>query len=250
VDEPLLELTGVVAGYGAGDVLRGLDLAVPAGSVTCLIGPNGAGKSTVLRVVSGLLHPSAGAVRFRGRDLGRATPRQRLAAGIAHVPQESSLFPAMSVWENLLMGAYLLRDRALVRERAERAAEMFPLVTRRRAEHAGALSGGERRQVELARALMTDPALVLLDEPSIGLAPKARAAVFAAIAALPADGRTVVLVEQNARSGLAVADLGVVVQAGRVRLTGTGDELLADPRVGRLFLGAGATREGEREQGV
>jgi branched-chain amino acid transport system ATP-binding protein len=235
---PILELSGVVAGYGAGDILRGVDLTVAAGTVTCLIGPNGAGKSTVLKAVSGLIKPRLGSIRHEGRDISALNPRARLLLGIAQVPQERSLFPAMTVADNLLMGGHLIRDKKLVRERVAAAVEMFPICARRRHEHAGSLSGGEQKQVELARTLVLDPKIVLLDEPSIGLDPGARKLVFESISRLAATGRTVLLVEQNARSGLAVADFGAVLEAGTVRLTGTGAGLLGDPEVARLYLGA------------
>jgi len=236
---PLLALEGVVAGYGAGDILRGVDLTVEAGEVVCLIGPNGAGKSTVLKTVSGLLRPRLGRVLLDGEPITKLSPRERLGRAVVHVPQDRSLFPAMTVWENLLMGAYILRDRAEVRRRADRSAELFPIVAQRRHDAAGSLSGGEQKQVELARSLMLDPRLILLDEPSIGLEPRARRTVFESIAGLAADGRTVLLVEQNARSGLAVADRGAVLESGVVRLTGTGAALLTDPEVARLYLGGG-----------
>jgi branched-chain amino acid transport system ATP-binding protein len=234
----LLELQNITAGYGAGLVLRGVDLTVHTGGICCLIGPNGAGKSTVLKTVSGLLRPNGGRILFRGEDISRLSAKDRLGRGIVHVPQERSLFPAMSVWQNVRMGAYVLKDKALVRQRMEQVAERFPIVAQRRKSPAGALSGGEQKQVELARSLMLDPALVLLDEPSIGLAPKARAAVFTSISALAQAGRTVLLVEQNARSGLAVADQAAVLDGGRVALRGTGTELLASAEVARLYLGA------------
>lgn len=234
----LLTIRDVVAGYGAGDILKGVDLDVEAGEVTCLIGPNGAGKSTVLKTVSGLLRPRAGTVAFDGRELGRLSPRARLRLGIVHVPQDRSLFPTMTVWDNLLMGGYALDDQREVRRRAREAAEMFPICRDRANERAGSLSGGEQKLVELARTLVLDPQLVLLDEPSIGLEPRARQQVFDSIRELAASGRTVLLVEQNARSGLAAADRGVVLEAGRVRLVGSGASLLQDPEVGRLYLGA------------
>jgi branched-chain amino acid transport system ATP-binding protein len=235
---PLLTLTGVVAGYGAGDILKGVDLSVDPGTVTCLIGPNGAGKSTVLKTVSGLLRPRSGKVSFRGKELGKLSPRARLNLGIVHVPQDRSLFPAMTVWDNLLMGGYTVKDRRLLRERVERAAEIFPLCARRAGDQAGSLSGGEQKQVELARTLVLDPALILLDEPSIGLDPKSRRQVFASIRQLAETGRTVLLVEQNARSGLAASDFGAVLESGVVRLAATGAGLLEDPAVARLYLGA------------
>lgn len=234
---PLLALEGLVAGYGAGDILRGVNLTVEAGEVVCLIGPNGAGKSTVLKTISGLIRPRRGRVLLDGDPIDRLSPRERLVRAVVHVPQERSLFPAMTVWENLLMGGYVLRDRARLRQCAERCAEQFPIVARRRNEAAGSLSGGEQKQVELARSLMLEPRLILLDEPSIGLEPRARRAVFESIAGLASDGRAVLLVEQNARSGLAIAHRGAVLESGRVRLTGTGTGLLADPRVASLYLG-------------
>ncbi|MEV6055801.1 ABC transporter ATP-binding protein [Streptomyces sp. NPDC052107] len=235
---PILTLDAVVAGYGAGDILKGVHLTVEPGTVTCLIGPNGAGKSTVLKTISGLLRPKGGTVAFRGKPLGKLSPRERLGLGIVHVPQDRSLFPAMSVWDNLLMGGYTLKDHKVVQTRIERAVEAFPICTKRAREHAGSLSGGEQKQVELARTLVLDPALILLDEPSIGLDPKSRQQVFTSIRQLATDGRTVLLVEQNARSGLAASDVGAVLEAGRVRLVASGAELLDDPEVARLYLGA------------
>jgi branched-chain amino acid transport system ATP-binding protein len=235
----LLELGGVVAGYGAGDILKGVDLDVAAGTITCLIGPNGAGKSTVLKTISGLLHPRQGTVTFRGEQLNRLSPKARLHRGIVHVPQERSLFPAMTVTDNLLMGGYTVKDKKLLKERVDRAVEAFPICKQRAKEHAGSLSGGEQKQIELARTLILDPALILLDEPSIGLDPKARALVFSSIRSLTADAsRSVLLVEQNARSGLAAADVGAVLEGGLVRLVASGSSLLDDPEVAHLYLGA------------
>ena len=241
---PLLTLTAVVAGYGAGDILRGVDLTVEAGTVTCLIGPNGAGKSTVLKTVSGLLRPSRGTVTFQDEEISRLSPKARLLRGIVHVPQERSLFPGMTVWDNLLMGGYLVRDAELLQTRVDEAARAFPICRARAREHAGSLSGGEQKQVELARTLVLDPTLILLDEPSIGLDPKSRKVVFASIRALSKAGRTVLLVEQNARSGLAAADVGAVLESGVVRLVDTGANLLQNPQVARLYLGAAHTPPG------
>jgi branched-chain amino acid transport system ATP-binding protein len=233
----ILSLRSVVAGYGAGDILKGVDLDVEAGTVTCLIGPNGAGKSTVLKCVSGLLRPRAGAVAYRGDIITKLSPRDRLLRGIVHVPQERSLFPAMTVWDNVLMGGYTVKDQKEVRNRVAAAVEAFPICTERAKEHAGSLSGGEQKQVELARTLVMDPALILLDEPSIGLDPKSRRQVFASIRRLADQGRTVLLVEQNARSGLAASDVGAVLETGVVRLVASGPSLLDNPQVARLYLG-------------
>lgn len=237
MSDPILSLRGVYAGYGAGDILKGVDLDVEAGTVTCLIGPNGAGKSTVLKAVSGLLKPREGTVTFLGEPIQRLSARDRLLRGIVHVPQDRSLFPTMTVWDNLLMGGYVLRSSAEVRRRVEEAAEIFPICRTRARDHAGSLSGGEQKQVEFARSLVLDPKLILMDEPSIGLDPKSRSYVFESIRALAGQGRTVLLVEQNARSGLAASDWGAVLETGVVRLVDRGAALLDNAEVARLYLG-------------
>lgn len=241
MSEAILSLQSVVAGYGSGDILKGVDLEVQAGTVTCLIGPNGAGKSTVLKCVSGLLRPRRGSVTYRGDVIDHLSTRKRLVRGIVHVPQDRSLFPGMTVWDNLLMGGYAMPDQGRVRQRAEQAADAFPICRLRARDHAGSLSGGEQKQVELARTLVLDPGLVLLDEPSIGLDPKSRTQVFASIRQLARQGITVLLVEQNARSGLAASDMGAVLETGVVRLVDSGANLLTSPEVARLYLGGHAT---------
>jgi branched-chain amino acid transport system ATP-binding protein len=233
-----LELEGVRAGYGGGDILQGLDLSVDEGSLTCIVGPNGAGKSTVLRVISGLLRPSAGTVRFRGESVAGKSPRSILRRGIVQVPQERSLFPTMSVWENVRLGAFTVRDRRLIERRMAGVCETFPIVAERRHEPAASLSGGQQKIVEFARALMLDPALLILDEPSMGLDPKTRSLVFNTVREMNSAGRTLLLVEQNARSGLGIATHGVVMESGRVRLEGPGRDVLNNPEIGRLYLGA------------
>jgi branched-chain amino acid transport system ATP-binding protein len=233
-----LQLRGIVAGYGQGDILRGLDLEVPAGHITCLIGPNGSGKSTVLRVISGLLAPRSGQVLLAGENVTGWSPRALLNRGLAHVPQERSLFPAMSVWDNVLMGAYIRTDHDAVARRAAEIAERFPIVARRRHELAGSLSGGEQKTVEIARTMMLDPPVLCFDEPSAGLEPRARKTIFGALAELSSDGRTILLVEQNARSGLAIAQHGAILDAGIVRMVAPATELLDSPDVGRIYLGA------------
>jgi branched-chain amino acid transport system ATP-binding protein len=233
----LLALEGVVAGYGRGDILCGIDLTVEEGSVMCLIGPNGAGKSTVLRTVSGLLQPRDGRVMLAGEDISRLSPAKVLVRGVVQVAQDRSLFPLMTVWDNLLMGGHILGDRSLLRRRAEEIAERFPLIGERRDERACELSGGQQKLVEIARSLMLEPRLILLDEPTMGLDPKARHVLFELIRELNVEGRTLLLVEQNARAGLAMSQHGAVLDGGRVALTGTGSQLLDDPRVAELYLG-------------
>jgi branched-chain amino acid transport system ATP-binding protein len=230
----------VVGGYGGGDVLHGVDLEVPAEGVTCIIGPNGAGKSTVLKTISGLLQPREGSIELHGEPIHGLAPKAVLQRGVVQVPQERSLFPLMTVWENLLMGAYLLRDRREVARRAEAVADEFPLLRERARDRAGALSGGQQKLVEIARSLMAEPKVVLLDEPSMGLDPRARHRVFEAVASLASGGRTVLLVEQNARAALEIADRGVVMENGAVALIGEAGSLLADDRVAELYLGGRA----------
>jgi branched-chain amino acid transport system ATP-binding protein len=234
----LLELDGVTAGYGGGDVLHELTLSVDEGGITCVVGPNGAGKSTILRLVSGLIKPRLGGVRFHGESITGLTPRQILQLGIVQVPQERSLFPTMTVWENVRMGAYTLSDRALMERRMRTVCETFPIVAERRHERVAALSGGQQKIVEFARALMLDPKLLVLDEPSMGLDPKTHTVVFDLIRDMNRAGRTILLVEQNARSGLGLSSHGVVLESGRVRLEGTGAGVLGNGEIGRLFLGA------------
>jgi branched-chain amino acid transport system ATP-binding protein len=236
----ILRLHDVVAGYGAGDVLRGVDLSVERGTVMCLIGPNGAGKSTVLKTISGLLRPDRGRVVYRDEEIDQLRPRARLLRGIVHVPQERSLFPAMTVRDNLLMGGYAIQGGKVVKARMERAVAAFPICAARASASAGSLSGGEQKQVELARTMILEPELVLLDEPSIGLDPRSRRLVFDSIRTLSATGVTILLVEQNARSGLAASNTGAVLETGRVRLVAGAAELLEDPRMASLYLGAAA----------
>jgi branched-chain amino acid transport system ATP-binding protein len=238
VSDCLLELDGIEAGYGrAALVLRGLSIKVPEGSVVCLVGPNGAGKSTVLKVASGLLAPRSGRVVVDGADVTGQGPQQMLASGLSHVLQGHSVFREMTVAENVLLGAYTLKDRAVVDERAATVKRLFPIVGERWDALAGLLSGGEQKQVEFARSLMVTPKVVLLDEPSMGLDPKTTSAVFEQIVRMRDAGTAVLLVEQNARRALETADIGCVLDLGRVHTSGPAPELLADPRLGELYLG-------------
>jgi ABC-type branched-subunit amino acid transport system ATPase component len=233
----LLKLQNIYAGYDGGDVLKGVNIEVEQGTTTCIVGPNGAGKSTVLRVLSGLLKPRLGEITFDGKSLVGLTPRQVLALGIVQVPQSHSLFSRMTVHENVRLGAYMLHDNKLVEKRLHQVEEMFPIVKSRARDKAGSLSGGQQRLVEFARCLMLDPRVILLDEPSMGLDPRTFKQVIETIKLMQKDGRTILLIEQNARTGLSISDKGVVLESGRVRLEGTHTEVLNNPEIGHLYLG-------------
>ncbi|MDX6618665.1 MAG: branched-chain amino acid transport system ATP-binding protein [Gaiellales bacterium] len=233
-----VSIRGLVAGYGQDDILRGVDLEVESGTIVCVIGPNGAGKSTVLKAISGLVRCRRGTIEIGGTAVTGQSAREVLALGAVHVPQERSLFPLMTVWDNVLIGGHVLRDDKLVRHRAEALAERFPLIRERRRDRAGSLSGGQQKLIEIARALLLEPRVILMDEPSMGLDPKSRQTVFEMIRTLNESGQTVLLVEQNARAGLAIAHRGAVMDAGVVRLAAASADLLNDPRVAELYLGA------------
>lgn len=233
-----LRVEEIEAGYGrAALVLRGLSLEVRAGEVVCLVGPNGAGKSTVLKVVTGLLAPRSGRVLLGDLDITGMPAHRLLRMGVAHVLQGHSLFPDMTVGENIQLGGYAIDDRQLKRERIERVRTQFPIVAERWKSAAGLLSGGQQKIVEFARAMMLDPRVLLLDEPSMGLEPRSMRSVFRQIGALRDAGTAVLLVEQNARSALAMADRGCVLDLGRIRLEGAASELLADPRMASVYFG-------------
>lgn len=233
----LLELRNVYAGYGGSDVLRGVSLMVEKGTITCLVGPNGAGKSTVLSAISGLIKPRQGEIIFNGEPLGGLSPRRVLAKGVAQVPQNHSLFPTLTVRENVALGGYMLNNAALTRRRLAEIEDLFPTVKERANDRAGSLSGGQQRLVEFARCLMLDPSLILLDEPSMGLDPKTLKDVFTQVRTMQASGRTILLVEQNVRAGLNLASHGVVMESGQVRLDGPSQAVLNNPEIGALYLG-------------
>ncbi|MFJ5262469.1 ABC transporter ATP-binding protein [Streptomyces sp. NPDC088387] len=236
----MITLKALVAGYGkAGDILRGVEFTAPASTITCIVGPNGAGKSTVLKVCSGLLRPRAGNVLIGSDDISTRSPADILRKGVVQVPQHHGLFPSLSVRENVMLGAYTLRrEKERNRRRYAEIVEIFPLVAERANDKAASLSGGQRRTVEFARALMLSPKVVLLDEPTLGLDPKASAQLAGAVRTLKDADVTVLMVEQNVRFGLELADHAVVMESGRVLHTGDAKALLADPDMAQLFFGA------------
>ncbi|HEY0755158.1 MAG TPA: ABC transporter ATP-binding protein [Ktedonobacteraceae bacterium] len=243
----LLRIENIYAGYDGGDILKGVNIDIAAGTTTCVVGPNGAGKSTVLRVISGLLKPRQGKIIFDEQSIGGLTPRQVLDLGIVQVPQNHSLFPLMTVEQNVRLGAYILNDQRLVDRRLEQVREMFPIVKERAKEKASSLSGGQQRLVEFARCLMLEPRVILLDEPSMGLDPRTFKYVIDTIQVMKNSGRTILLIEQNARTGLSIADQGVVLESGRVRLSGTHTEVLNNPEIGHLYLGGSLSKSEDPE---
>jgi branched-chain amino acid transport system ATP-binding protein len=233
----LLNVSGVVAGYTAADeILKRVDFTVEDREIVCVIGPNGAGKSTLLKTIAGLLHPSQGAIELRGASLARLPPREITRLGVAYVPQEHNIFPTMSVRENLEIGGYV--DPARTPVRIGQVMERFPMLARKRQHAARTLSGGERQILAMAMALMVEPSLLLLDEPSAGLSPVAAESLFESILAINRDGPAIALVEQNASEALAIAHRAYLLVDGRNSRTGSAREVADDPDIRRLFLGA------------
>ena len=234
---PLLRAEGMTAGYGKMAILHDVTLEVRPGEMVSVIGPNGAGKSTAFKTIVGFLRPTSGRVVFDGQDIAGLRPDQVLVRGLAYVPQGRIVFPQMTVLENLEMGAYIERDSTRIRQALDRVCALFPILGERRSQKAGTMSGGEQQMVAIGRALMTTPKLIMLDEPSLGLAPKFVTLIFDKLTEMKRAGFTLMVVEQNAARALAVADRGYVLELGRNRFEGTGEALLADPEVKRLYLG-------------
>jgi branched-chain amino acid transport system ATP-binding protein len=241
--EPFVIIDDLRAGYGKMEILHAFNLKVSRGQSLCLIGPNGAGKSTVLHSIFGFTNIFSGKIMVgdgpEKNDVTKLTSSQKLKhAGIAYILQDASIFPGMSVEENLWMGGYLMDKPAQAKEATEKIFDKYPRLAERRAAHAGVLSGGERRLLEISRALVMEPEVLLIDEPSIGLEPRFIEMVFEILDDLQnKEGKTIIMVEQNAKKGLEFANVGYVLVSGEIAMAGTGDELLKDPDVGRLFLG-------------
>lgn len=238
-DNVLLSIEGLNAGYGKMQILHDFDLRVAKGQSLCLIGPNGAGKSTILHSIYGFTNIMGGSVSVNGKNITKMGPNEKLKnGGIAYILQDNSVFPDMTVEENLLMGGFLKDRTSESQEAAERVFEKYTRLRDRRDQKAGVLSGGERRLLEISRALIMDPQVLLVDEPSIGLEPRFIDQVFEILDDLQrSEGKTIIMVEQNAKKGLEFADLGYVLVSGELAKAGKGDDLLQDPDVGRLFLG-------------
>jgi branched-chain amino acid transport system ATP-binding protein len=233
----LLVLDGVETFYGAIQALKGVSFKVPAGSIVTLLGANGAGKSTTLKCISGLVPAARGTVTFRGQRIDGLPCEAIVRRGISHVPEGRELFPELSVLDNLRMGAYVRTDKRAIQASLDRVHTCFPILAERRAQLAGTLSGGEQQMLAIGRALMAEPALMLLDEPSLGLAPMLVEEIFAIIREIHAGGTTVLLVEQNANKALSIADYGYVLETGTIALAGDSAALLRDDRVRRSYLG-------------
>ena len=232
---PLLKVEGITGGYGGMEVLRDVSIEVGQGEIVSIIGPNGAGKSTVMKTVFGLLKPWKGSITFEGRPIAGLSPDRIVREGLCYVPQVENVFPSLTVEENLEMGAYLLKGS--LQQRKQRIFDMFPRLAERRRQRAGKMSGGERQMVAMGRALMLDPRLLLLDEPSAGLAPLMVDSIFETARTINDAGVAILMVEQNARKSLELADRGYVLATGTNQVEGSGQELLANPDIARLYLG-------------
>lgn len=233
----MLELKNIVGGYGKITILNGVSFAIPRATITTVIGPNGAGKSTVFKAIFGLLKIDSGQVLIDGDDVTRRAPRQMIAQGVTYVPQGRNIVPQLSVYHNLELGGVTAPDQNKVKQRIETVMDQFPMLREFRNRKAVELSGGQQKQLEVARALLLDPKLILIDEPSIGLSPNLVQEVFKTLTRLRDQGVTILMVEQNAKAALAISDYGIVLELGQTRMHDKASKLLVDPRVGQLFLG-------------
>ncbi|HYN30597.1 MAG TPA: ABC transporter ATP-binding protein [Dermatophilaceae bacterium] len=233
---PMLEVTNLEVAYGKIKAVKGITFTVEEGEVVTLIGTNGAGKTTTLRTISGLLRPSAGSLRFQGKDLTAVPAHQIVTLGVAHSPEGRKIFPRLTVEENLLLGAFSRKD-ATIRDDLEAAYELFPILRERSKQPAGTFSGGEQQMLAMGRAMMSKPKLLMLDEPSMGLSPLMMKRIMSTVTTLQQQGTTILLVEQNAQAALRRATKGYVLEVGRIVLTGTGRELLASDEVRKAYLG-------------
>ncbi len=233
----MLQLKDVTGGYGRITILNGTSFEIPKASITTVIGPNGAGKSTVFKAIFGLLNIHSGQILLDGQDVTRQSPAQMINRGVTYVPQGRNVVPQLSVWHNLELGGITSKDQGRVRQRMEEVMDQFPMLRQRKDQKAIELSGGQQKQLEIARALLLDPKLLLIDEPSIGLSPNLVQEVFQTLIRLRDQGVTILMVEQNAKAALAMSDYGLVLELGQTRMFDRADKLLADPRVGQLFLG-------------
>ena len=237
MSDVLLDIRDLSAAYGPVGVLDQVSLSVGVGEIVCLIGANGAGKTTTLRCASGLLAPRSGAIAFAGQDISSAPPHRIVELGLAHVPEGRRIFPRLSVLENLRLGAFLRSDQAAIAQDVERAFALFPILAERRGQPGGTLSGGEQQMLAIARALMSRPRLLLMDEPSMGVAPLITQRIFETIKALNQEGLAILLVEQNARMALAMSSRGYVLETGRITVKGLASHLANDERVKKAYLG-------------
>jgi len=233
----LLKVDNVNSGYGEMEILHGVSLEVREGEIVSIIGPNGAGKSTLMKTIFGLLKPTQGQIAFKEEEIAGLPPNEIVRKGLCYVPQVDNIFPSLTVEENLEMGAFIEDDPRVIEERMEGVYELFPLLQERRRQRVGKMSGGERQMVAMGRALMLDPELLMLDEPSAALAPKLAEMIFEKIKEINSAGVSLLIVEQNAKESLKLADRGYVLADGQNKLEGPGEELLTNPEVGRLYLG-------------
>ena len=237
--QPLLILDQVIAGYGKMTILNGTSAHIRRGAITTVIGPNGAGKSTMFKTIFGLLPVRSGTITFDGRNTTNFTPRQLLDAGVVYIPQGRNIFPELSVRHNLELGGVALSDRADLPARVDDIMRRFPMLQEKADRQASTLSGGQQKMLEVARGLLLDPKLILIDEPSIGLSPLMVQEVFAILQSLRNSGVTILLIEQNAKQALQMSDYGLVLEQGQTRIEDTAPNILADPRIAQLFLGGG-----------